>query len=90
VKKNTIKAAAIVVCFAFLVLAFPGKTSAKARFDFDRFIKKPVMFMASLFSFLPIYDAGKYVAEYDTETVQTGNKIKVAGTLPSHRVGGGD
>ena len=93
-KKKFFKTTAIVVCFALVVLAFPGLTSAKTkapRFDLSRFLKKPAMFVASLLSYLPIYDTGRYVDDYDvTPDVKYGKKVKVTGDLSKGRPSGGD
>lgn len=92
-KKTLFKAAAIVICFAFLSLSFPGITDARPRspkVDFTNLIKKPVFIFSSLLSFLPIFDTGIIIAKDKNPEKTLGSDARITGGLPSRRVGDGD
>jgi hypothetical protein len=91
-KKSLIKATAIVVCFAFLLLSFPGVIQASPRTTrsfYQNFFTKPLAFFAEFMSFLPIFD---YYPYQDTKTVETrtytnkfSKNMKTTGGLSSQR-----
>lgn len=92
-KKTLFKAAAIVICFAFLSLSFPGITDARPRspkVDFANLIKKPVFIFSSLLSFLPIFDTGIIIAKDENPQKIIGGTARITDGLPSRRKGDGD
>jgi hypothetical protein len=89
--KSLVKATAIAVCFAFLLLSFPGLIQAKPktpRISFKWF-EKPVYLIAELMNFLPIYTIPGYSPFKDihvkTVVSKSGSNIKATGGLSSHR-----
>jgi hypothetical protein len=92
-KKTLFKAAAIVICFAFLSLSFPGIANARPRtpkVDFTNLIKKPVFIFSSLLSFLPIFDTGIIIAKDENPGKIIGGTARITDGLPSRRFGDGD
>jgi hypothetical protein len=92
-KKTLFKAAAIVICFAFLSLSFPGITDARPRspkLDFANLIKKPVFIFSSLLSFLPIFDTGIIIVKDENPEKPTEGTARITDGLPSRRVGDGN
>jgi len=92
-KKTMKKVTAIIVCFVFIAMVFPGLADAKPRvkkFNFKQLIRKPAIFLVSLLSYVPIYDIG---ADYD-RVEPYGKKIKtrmtITGDLNKGRPSGGD
>ena len=87
-KKTLIKITAVVVCFAFIGLTLPGTVDAKPKakkINITKIFKKPVSFISSLLGIVPIYGNGKYYTE-ETPTSSKHKRLKVTGTLPSHRL----
>lgn len=92
-KKSLIKATAIFVCFAFLLLAFPDVIQASPRTTksfYHRIFSKPLAFFAEFMSLLPIFDFQPYYQ--DPQTVETrtytnkfSKNMKVTGGLSSQR-----
>lgn len=92
-KKTLFKAAAIVICFAFLSLSFPGITDARPRspkLDFHNLIKKPVFIFSSLLSFLPIFDTGIIIVRDEDPEKPIEGTARITDGLPSRRVGDGN
>ena len=92
-KKTLFKAAAIVICFAFLSLSFPGITDARPRspkVDFANFIKKPVFIFSSLLSFFPIFDTGIIITTDEDPAKPIKGTARITDGLPSRRVGDGN
>ena len=91
-KKSILKATAILVCFAFLLLAFPGVIDAKPRNAkfYERFFRKPLAIFAEFISYLPFYDIPIYqhhssVAPRTTTSSRFEKKLKSTGGLSSPR-----
>jgi len=91
-KKSLLKVTAIAVCFAFLLLAFPGVIEAKPRsskYYYQNFFRKPLALFAQFMSFLPFYDMPSLDEPqmYETKTVtkKLSKKMKITGGLSSHR-----
>jgi hypothetical protein len=92
-KKTLFKAAAIVICFAFLSLSFPGITDARPRspkLDFYHLIKKPIFVFSSLLSFLPIFDTGVILIRDEDPEKPIEGRARITDGLPSRRVGDGN
>lgn len=92
-KRPLVKATAVLVCIVFLFLVFPGKADARTRTqkpDFNRIFKKPVIFVVNLLSYVPIWDLGRDFDRSDRTKKKINGRMKIAGTLPSLRVSGGD
>jgi hypothetical protein len=91
-KKTLVKATAIFVCFAFLLLAFPNVIQAYPRttkYFYQEIFHKPLAFFAEFFSFLPIFD---YYPYQETKTIETrtytnklSQNMKTTGGLSSQR-----
>ena len=92
-KKSHVKATAIVVCFAFLLLSFPSMIQASPRtgkYIYQRILAKPLAFFAEFFSFLPIFDYYPYQEEPQTVETRTytnkfSQNMKTTGGLSSQR-----
>ena len=94
-KKSLVKATAIVVCFAFLLLAFPGVIQAKPRTSmfYHDFFRKPLAIFAEFMSFLPFYDIPFYeepvpvptTTKRTTRSSKLSKNLKVTGGLSSPR-----
>ncbi len=95
--KSLLKFTAIAVCFAFLLLSFPGAIQAQPRNSrsyFQRIVLRPLALFAEFFSFLPFYDLPDVEYNFDyTEDVynqparnEIRTKMKVTGGLSSHRL----
>jgi len=85
-KKALTKAIAVATCLAILSLSAPGLFAAERpihKYHFN-IIKTPIMFIASIISFIPIYDTGKYVISPDVNKKVNG--IKITGGLSIDRV----
>jgi len=92
-KKTLFKVSAIVICFAFLSLSFPGITDARPRTpkaNFNNLINKPVFIFSSLLSFLPIFDTGVIIAKDENPQKIIGGTARITDGLPSRRKGDGD
>ncbi len=78
-KKNILRATAIIVCFSILTLSIPGSISAEKKakkFSF-RFLEKPTLLVFSILPFFsPISDTGKDITLPDTNK-NTLNKVKI-------------
>ena len=85
--KSLVRATAIAVCFAFLMLSFPGLIQAKPRSPLAHFkwFEKPAHFLAQVMNFLPIYTLPGYapVTDIPVKTVITksGSKMKITGDI---------
>lgn len=85
-KKNLRRVAAIIAVVAVLSFALPGTVSAKVnpeKFNFKQFIKTPVALLASLFSFIPLFDDYTQPDQPDDPENKNFRKIKVTGGLTS-------
>jgi len=86
-KKALTKAIAVATCIAILSLSAPGLFAAERpiqKYHFKNIIMKPILFIASIISFIPIYDTGKYVISPDVN--KKVNVIKITGGLSIDRV----
>ena len=92
--KSLLKATAIVVCFAFLLLAFPGVIQAKPRTSkfYNNFFRKPLAIFAEFMSFLPFYDIPVYEQpqqvpdKRNTRTNKLTKNMKITGDINRGRV----
>ena len=89
--KSLVKATAIAVCFAFLMLSFPGLIQAKPRSAraYFKWFEKPAYVLAQVMNFLPIYTIPGYspVKDIHAKTVvsKSGSKIKITGDINKGR-----
>ncbi len=86
-KKALTKAIAVVTCLAILSLSAPGLFAAERpiqKYHFKNIIIKPILFITSIISFIPIYDTGKYVISPDVN--KNAKKIMITGGLSIDRV----
>jgi hypothetical protein len=81
--KTLVKTTAIVVCFAFLLLAFPNVIQAKPRTSkfYNNFFRKPLAIFAEFFSFLPFYDIPVYEQPQQVPTKRTTRSNKLSKNL---------
>jgi hypothetical protein len=87
-KSNLRRVAALIAVVAVLSFVLPGTVSAKAspeKFNFKRIIKTPVTLLASLFSFIPVFDDYNKSDQPDNPENSNIRKIKVTGGLTSVR-----
>lgn len=87
-KKNLKRVMAVIAVLAVLSFTLPGTVSARVsaeKFNFKKIIKTPVTLLASLFSFIPVFD--NYTQPDQPENLESKNikKIKVTGGLTSVR-----
>lgn len=85
-KTNLRKVAAVIAVVAVLSFALPGTVSARVnaeKFSFKQIIKTPVTLLASLFSFIPIFDDYTQPDQPDNPENNNIRKIKVTGGLTS-------
>jgi len=85
-KKALFKVIAVATCLAILSLSAPGLFAAERpihKFPIRNIIKTPIMFIASIISFIPIYDTGRYVISPGVN--KNVNGIKITGVLDSAR-----
>jgi hypothetical protein len=91
--KSLLKATAIAVCFALLLLAFPDVIQAKPRTSrhfYEKFIRTPFAMIVEFISFMPIVDFPVFQAPTDRVTNKTVSRrltknMKVTGGLSSQR-----
>jgi hypothetical protein len=90
--KTLLRATAIAVCFAFLLLSFPGVIQAKPRSSksYFKWFEKPIHFFSEIMTFLPIYTLPGFSPVVDnpvkgTVISKSSSKMKVTGGLSSHR-----
>ena len=86
-KKALTKAIAVATCLAILSLSAPGLFAAERpiqKYHFKNIIKIPIMFIASIISFIPINDTGRYVISPDVN--KKVKKIQITGGLSIDRV----
>lgn len=86
--KTLVRATAIAVCFAFLLLSFPGLIQAKPRSSksYFKWFEKPVYFFTEIMTFLPIYTLPGFSPVSDIPVEKTvisksGSKMKVTGDI---------
>ncbi len=91
-KKSLLKATAITVCFALLLLAFPNVIQARPRTQknfYNLFIRTPFAMIVEFMSFLPIVDMPVFQAPNQvtgkTVTRKLSKNMKVTGGLSSQR-----
>lgn len=92
-KSNLRRAVAVIAVLAVLSFALPGTVSAKVspeKFNFKRIIKTPVTLLASLFSFIPVFDDYNKSDQPDNPENNNIRKIKVTGGLTAVRPSEGD
>lgn len=92
-KKTLKKVTAVIICFAFLTLVFPGIADAKPRvkkFNFKQLIRKPAIFLVSLLSYVPIYDIGSDYDRHDPSVKKINSRMRITGDLNKGRPSGDD
>ena len=86
------KAAAITACFGFLLLTVPNVNAVEKKapkFDF-KFFKKPAAIISAIMPFFaPLFDTGQTTNSPNYKN-NSGQKIKITGTLSSPKVADGD
>ena len=93
-KKPFSKAMALLVLVGFICLFATGLSSAEkkaSRFDFRSIIRKPVVWVSSLWNWLaPVFDGGNAAISKNPATGNSPLKARPTGGLPAPRTGGGD
>jgi len=87
-KTNLRRVAAVIAVVAILSFALPGTVSAREnakKFNFKQIIKTPVTLLASLFSFIPVFDDYTQPDQPDNPENKNIKKIKITGGLTSVR-----
>lgn len=89
-KKYT-KATAILTLVAVLALSAPSTFAAPRYDDLDigKFIKRPFLFFAHLFTFVPVVNVAKYAFIRGDDSTDIG-RARITGDLPAYRAGVGD
>lgn len=85
-KTNLRRVAAVIAVVAVLSFVLPGTVSGKVnpeKFNFRQIIKTPVTLLASLFSFIPVFDDYTNLDQPDNPENKNFRKIKVTGGLTS-------
>lgn len=92
-KKIFFKATALLACVALLSLYVPNLIAAEKgtpESNFRLLLEKPVNFISSLLSFLPVFDSGNSPSSDQVKKEKENNKTKITGGMGIGKVSDGD